>query len=121
MKMKTALLGVLLCCMGIITLNAQPPRGIHWSKDGNGYFAIEEGSIVLTSLPDFSKKVVVNKTQLTPTGSTSPLSVRNFFFSPDNRQVMIYTNSKRVWRYDTKGDYWLLDLASGKLQQLGKG
>ncbi len=33
---------------------------------------------------------------------------------------MIFTNSVRVWRYHTKGDYWVLDLNSGELSQLGK-
>ena len=34
---------------------------------------------------------------------------------------MIYNNTKRVWRYDTKGDYWVLTLKDGTLRQLGKG
>ena len=27
---------------------------------------------------------------------------------------------RSVWRYNTKGDYWVLDVKSGTLQQLGK-
>lgn len=103
------------------TLKAQPPRGIHWSKDGTGYFAVEDGNIVLTQLPGFIKTTIVAKNQLIPVGAAAPLSVRNFFFSPDNRQVMIYTNTQKVWRYDTRGDYWLLDLNSKQFKQLGKG
>src|SRR5262249_4866149 len=30
------------------------------------------------------------------------------------------TNSKRGWRYDTRGDYWVLDLTTSKLSKLGK-
>jgi dipeptidyl-peptidase-4 len=65
--------------------------------------------------------VVINKKQLTPVGSDIPLSVRNFFFSNDESKLLIYTNSKKVWRYDTKGDYWLLNLNDQSLKQLGKG
>lgn len=121
--MRTKLFGT-VCFLFAVLLNtgqAQPPTGTHWSKDGSGYFAVESGSIVLTQLPTFSKTTIVAKDLLTPAGSTTPLSVRNFFFSPDNQQVMIYTNTKRVWRYDTKGDYWLLDLNTKQLKQLGKG
>lgn len=118
-KMKTGITLLFIVLMGMV--QAQPPSGIHWSKDGNGFFAVEDGSIVLTGLPAFSKKIIVSKSKLIPAGSSTALSVRNFFFSPDNNQVLIYTNTKRVWRYDTKGDYWLLDIASGQLRQLGKG
>ncbi|MCA9975601.1 MAG: DPP IV N-terminal domain-containing protein, partial [Anaerolineales bacterium] len=31
----------------------------------------------------------------------------------------IFTNTKRVWRMHTRGDYWVLDLPSGRLTQLG--
>ena len=34
---------------------------------------------------------------------------------------MIYNNTRRVWRYDTRGDYWVLNLKDGALRQLGKG
>ena len=121
MKIKMTVLLGLLFFFCTVMVQSQPPSGIHWSKDGNGYFSVEDGSIVLTTLPSFSKKVIINKTQLIPTGASTPLTVRNFFFSPDNNMVMIYTNTKRVWRYDTKGDYWLLDVSTGKLRQVGKG
>ncbi len=32
----------------------------------------------------------------------------------------MFTNTKKVWRYHTRGDYWVLDLKTDKLQQLGK-
>jgi dipeptidyl-peptidase-4 len=33
--------------------------------------------------------------------------------------MLVYTNSKKVWRLNTRGDYWVLDIASGKLTKLG--
>jgi dipeptidyl-peptidase-4 len=32
----------------------------------------------------------------------------------------VFTNTKKVWRLNTKGDYWLVDRKSGSLSQLGK-
>lgn len=58
---------------------------------------------------------------LTPKGANDELKVRSYSFSEDNQKVLIYTNTKRVWRYDTKGDYWILDLKTNQLSQLGKG
>ncbi|MEP6845153.1 MAG: S9 family peptidase [Panacibacter sp.] len=103
-----------------ITVVAQPPKGIHWTKDGSGYYESDGSAIVLHSLPGDIKKPVVAKSKLIPAGSSAALKVRNFFFSQDGKKVLIYTNSERVWRYDTKGDYWVLDLASNKLAQIGK-
>ncbi|KKB48192.1 hypothetical protein HMPREF1212_03510 [Parabacteroides sp. HGS0025] len=42
-------------------------------------------------------------------------------WSNDNDKVLIFNNTKRVWRYDTRGDYWVLSLHDGNLRQLGKG
>ena len=32
-----------------------------------------------------------------------------------------FTNTRKVWRQNSRGDYWVLNLANGKLKQLGKG
>ena len=34
---------------------------------------------------------------------------------------MVFTNTRKVWRQNSRGDYWVLNLANGKLTQLGKG
>jgi len=99
---------------------AQPPQGVHWSKDGNTFYQIEDNQIEQIDLNQRGLKVVVTKEQLTPKGASTPLAIRNFFFSNDGSKVLIYTNSKKVWRYDTRGDYWCFDLNNHKLQQLGK-
>ena len=39
----------------------------------------------------------------------------------DYNRALVYTNTKKVWRLDTRGDYWVYDLNSSKLKQLGKG
>ncbi len=100
---------------------AQPPHGYKWTKDGTGYYQQTNGEIVRVDLPSLNKSVVVSKEMLTPSGETKPISIRNFFFSADGKKILIYNNSKKVWRYDTKGDYWVLNIADKKLQKLGNG
>ena len=41
------------------------------------------------------------------------------YITRDLAKVLIYTNTRRVWRVHSRGDYWVLDRASGKLHQLG--
>ncbi len=103
-----------------ISVMAQPPRGIHWSKDGNSYYKAAGGKIIQYSLPGFTENVIADDAALTPAGGSAPLKVRNFFFSGDGKKLLIYTNTKKVWRYDTRGDYWILNLADKKLTQVGK-
>lgn len=104
----------------LIKLTAQSGGGTHWSADGNSFYEANEGGIVQTSLPGFTQKTVVTAQQMTPAGGRA-LAVENFSFSEDGKQVMIYTNSQRVWRYKTRGDYWVLNTGNGSLRQLGKG
>lgn len=111
---------VFIFLLSCVSLVAQPPKGYNWTKDGNGYYAFEENNIVQYSLPAFTTRIVAGSANLTPKDSSKPLTVRNFFFSQDGKKVLIYTNSKKVWRYDTRGDYWVLSLADNSLIKLGK-
>ena len=93
---------------------------IRWSDDGNSYYLVEENELVQYTLPDNKPSVVLSMKQLTPKGNEKPLQFSFYSFSGDQQKVMLFTNTKRVWRLNTKGDYWILDRPSGNLVQLGK-
>lgn len=95
-------------------------RKIHWTSDGTAYLEIRNGNIVRNELPSNKQTILVTKEQLTPKGSTEPLVFSQYEFSPDYKTLLIFTNTAKVWRYNTRGDYWILNLASGNLFQLGK-
>jgi len=102
------------------TLFAQPGSTLlKWSKEGNSFFRVSAGNIVQVDISG-QETVTVSSDQLRPPGEGRPLAVRDFSFSPDGRKVLIYTNAKRVWRYDTRGDYWVLDRVTRELARLGK-
>ncbi|HKD19637.1 MAG TPA: S9 family peptidase [Thermoanaerobaculia bacterium] len=50
-----------------------------------------------------------------------PLDIEGYSWSDDGKRLLVFANAKRVWRRKTRGDYWVLDMASGKLQKLGGG
>ena len=54
-----------------------------------------------------------------PPGDTAALDVEDYGWSPDGTRLLVFTNSQPVWRSNTRGDYWVLDRASGKLRKLG--
>jgi dipeptidyl-peptidase-4 len=61
----------------------------------------------------------VAATQLTPSGAQEPLQLEDYTWSDDGSKLLIYTSSERVWRDNTRGDYWVLDRTSGGLRKLG--
>jgi dipeptidyl-peptidase-4 len=92
----------------------------HWTSDGFQYYKITNGGITILDTRDTSKKTVwITKDMLTPQGG-KPIGIRRFTVSADGKKLLINTNTKRVWRYDTRGDYWVYDTDTKKLWQLGK-
>jgi len=103
-----------------VTTYAQNRSGVNWTKDGNGYYQISGGEIYLVTLPKNEKKVLMSSSLLTPKGQAAPLKIQDFVLSADGTKALVYTNSKKVWRYATRGDYWLADLTANTLVQIGK-
>src|ERR1700744_1041537 len=126
MKTRFYYSGVILVTLALlfsIQNKAKAQRGgVNWAKDGYQYYRNMPGEgIVEFDTRDSAKKtVIVTKEMLTPQGK-SPLAVSSFSFSDDGNKVMIFTNTKRVWRYNTKGDYWVYDMNTKALKQIGVG
>lgn len=109
---------LLLLCL----LPAMLPLRAQWVNDGgHSFYRAEKSGIVQYTLPEMSRKIIVDSAALTPAEAKSPLPIRSFAFSDDGNKVLVYNNTRRVWRTDSRGDYWVLDRKSGALRQIGKG
>jgi dipeptidyl-peptidase-4 len=86
-------------------------KGINWTKDGNGFYEVQNGTIVLVTLPKMERKTVFAGTGM---------RIQSFELSADGSKALIFTNTKKVWRYNTKGDYYVATLSNGNLKQVGK-
>lgn len=100
--------------------------GFRWLKSGDAYTRIERSATVQggTDLVSYdaatnARSILLSAEKLIPNGSSKPLAIQNYEWSADNSKILIYTNSVKVWRLNTRGDYWVLDIASGNLQKLG--
>ncbi|MEE8340624.1 MAG: S9 family peptidase [Candidatus Neomarinimicrobiota bacterium] len=98
-----------------------------WLKDGSGYTTIEKSEkfpmvkdIIKYNPKSGARSILVNASQLIPRGKQNPLLISDYQWSVDGNKLLIFTNTERVWRYETRGDYWVLNIVSGKLSQLGK-
>ena len=96
-------------------------RGFNWSADGNTYTVVKNGEIVQIDPVTASESVIISKALLTVPGSKENLLPQSYSFNANYTRLLIFTNTAKVWRYKTRGDYWILDIISGKLRELGKG
>jgi len=103
-------------------------RGINqlrWFEGGAAYITVEPAQggggdeLIRHETATGARSVLVPASALKPAGADRPLSVEGYEFSPDGRKLLIYTNSRKVWRVNSRGDYWVLDRASGRLTKLG--
>jgi dipeptidyl-peptidase 4 len=97
-----------------------------WMREGDAYTTLEPGpgqmdarDLVLYTAATGDRRVLVPASTLVPPGSSTPLSIENYAWSPDGQVLVVFTNSRRVWRQNTRGDYWMYDLRTGRLRQLG--
>ncbi|RKR81626.1 dipeptidyl-peptidase-4 [Mucilaginibacter gracilis] len=118
-QLKITLLVAVLLLFKYNAILAQG-NATHWAADGYQYFVARGGEIIeLDTRDDAKKTVIVSAGMLKPAGKPA-IGVKRFAFSTDGKEVLINTNTKRVWRYDTRGDYWVYNLETKTLTQLGK-
>jgi len=117
---KNLFIKLAVICLLLSVYQNVNAQGVNWNADGSGYYQISGGEIVLVTLPKNERKTIVSRSLLTPSGKSGAIAVRSFQLSADGSKALIYTNSKKVWRYDTRGDYWLADLVANKIVQIGK-
>src|SRR5512137_1203280 len=98
-----------------------------WMGNGDSYATLEPSAevkggrdLVLYAAETGKRQVLVSAAKLIPAGGSEPLSIENYAWSPDGKVLIVFTNSKRVWRQNTRGDFWTYDLLTGRLRQLGR-
>lgn len=102
-------------------------RSVRWMSDGLCYSSLEaakevKGRDLVSYNPKTGEsKTIISASALIPSGASAPLLIEDYELSSDNTKALIFTNSKRVWRLNTRGDYWVFNLGSGELKKLGQG
>ena len=98
---------------------------IQWISNGDAYIIVERSSEVqggqdLIKYQSATQKssVFLSANQLTIDGN--PIYIEAFSLNSDESKVLVFTNSSRVWRTNTKGDYYVYDLRNQSLNKIGK-
>jgi dipeptidyl-peptidase-4 len=97
-----------------------------WLGGGDAYTTVEPSATVQRALEIVRydaatgrREVLVPASELVPAGSQQPLLIEDYHWSSDGSKLLIFTNSERVWRDNTRGDFWVLDRRAGRLRKLG--
>ncbi|MGZ5497200.1 MAG: S9 family peptidase [Candidatus Aminicenantales bacterium] len=98
-----------------------------WMSDGESYTTLEPSAeakggrdLVLYRAETGGRSVLVSAARLVPAAASGPLDIEDYAWSPDGKVLIVFTNSKRVWRQNTRGDFWTYELATGRLRPLGR-
>jgi len=97
-----------------------------WSSGGDSYTTLERSASGGTDIVEYDaatgqRHVRVASRQLQPANALAPLDIDDYVWSSDGKQLLVFTNTRKVWRQNTRGDYWVLDLPSGRLHKVGAG
>lgn len=97
---------------------------VKWFEDGSYTSLVpskahKNASDVVRVLADGKDEVLVPAAKLIPPNTKEPLAIHGYEFTKDLDLVLIYTNSAKVWRANTRGDYWTFRRSTRKLAKLG--
>jgi dipeptidyl-peptidase-4 len=120
--------------------HAKRPGAVRWVEEGAAFTALETApgfedaelekdrygddiklyeEIVQYDPATQERTVLITLDQLKPPGSDTALVIDDYQWSDDQSKLLIYTRAEYVWRQKSRGDYWVLEIDSGKLWQLG--
>lgn len=99
---------------------------VRFLENGKSYTTLEKPDtvkrardIIKYNTESGDRTILVSAELLIPKGDTTALSISDYEWSLDKNLLLIFTNTKRVWRYKTRGDYWVLNLKTKNLKKLG--
>jgi dipeptidyl-peptidase-4 len=84
---------------------------IQWLKDGQRYtFVGDDGDLMVEDAATGRREVLVAASALVPQGAQRPIDIEDYQWSDDERKLLVFTNSQRVWRENTRGKFYVWDL-----------
>lgn len=90
-----------------------------WAPNGQGYQEYRNGNLYLVDPLKETDQLLFDQSNFTPAGQSAPLKPDAIQWSADQTKLLLFTNTAKVWRYKTRGDYWVFDVKLKKLKQAG--
>jgi len=90
------------------------PQDVVWNEEETGYYSIKENNIVLISTEGEKDQLILSSSEV------GDIKIESFLFSQNKNKILLFTKSVKVWRYNTKGDYWVYDFKTKQGKKIGK-
>jgi dipeptidyl-peptidase-4 len=93
-----------------------------WLDGGTRYTAIDKSTqdLVVYDTATGTRQVLVPASALVLPGAKEPMKIDEYSWSTDKSKLLLFTNTRKVWRANTRGDYWVLAMDNGKPGALKK-
>ncbi|QOG03904.1 DPP IV N-terminal domain-containing protein [Flavobacterium sp. MDT1-60] len=115
---KKRFLLLLFICSSIFAQKDIDINELKWLPNSHSFWVNSAANIVVYDVDKLDQKTtVLTDKQLKNAGFDG--EVEDLVWNQNKTKVLVYTNSKKVWRANTKGDYWFFDLATGNGRKLG--
>ena len=131
MRRRSVAFLVLPLLLGLASAQQADPALLDARRIASGEFASErfgparwlDGSHYATLEPDAQKtalelvryeaasgarEVLAPAARLRVAGREQPLRIEDYAFAPDGRTLLVFTDSERVWRQNTRGEYFVV-------------
>src|SRR6266498_4209098 len=79
-----------------------------WLDDGSAYTTLEPSptnkevrDIIRYEAATGARSVLIAAASLTPKGAPAPLEIDDYAWSKDGHKLLVFTNTKQVWRQNT--------------------
>src|ERR1051325_3235917 len=100
--------------------------GARWIEGGAASLALEPSAlapgsvdIVRYETATGARTVLVSARTLTPPNARESLDIDDYDFARGDSVLLVFTNTRKVWRRNTRGDYWVLNTRRNTLKKLG--
>ena len=90
------------------------PQDVVWNEEETGYYSIKENNIMLISTEGEKDQLILSSSEV------GDIKIESFLFSQNKNKILLFTKSVKVWRYNTKGDYWVYDFKTKQGNKIGK-
>lgn len=99
---------------------------IAWLDEGRRYTTVEPSAsdpsakdLIAYDSATGQRTVLISASALKPAGASASLEIEGYTWSSDKSRLLVFTSSARVWRQNTRGDFWVFEPATRKLAKLG--
>ena len=99
-------------------------QGGKWAGEGPVVTFVEQDGevahLIRYDLETEQRELLVDGVKLYAPDVERTVGIDEYAYSPDGSAMLIYTDSEQVWRYNTKGYYYLYDLATQSLTPIAR-